>query len=192
MGSALAASIQGFLEEARFRLWSLAIQQRELKEVSSHPQAELVHSDQLISYLSQRLRKHPAWARGHELLSRAALKVQDYQLAYSSAQALLKLSKRGDGLSIATGHLLLGQCYLKQGQSSYASSAFMLAQKAISAAPSSKQRHTLENEIREDLAAAYILEERYPAALAELKLIPEDELTPEAASALAFLKQKSS
>jgi len=134
------------------------------------------HQETLLRSL---LRSAPTWALGHRYLSEVALRVDNIQLAYSSAviyERLVKNTVAERSAALA----LLGRCFLRRGECDRSLEYFMNAR---ALAPATAQ-------LSEDIAAAYVLKGMHSEACKELQSINPDELSAEGKAALSFVKGK--
>ncbi len=132
--------------------------------------------------LKQLLRSFPYWSRGHLLLAQLSIKLHDIASAYASAQAVLVL-ERG-GTSWHQAHGILGECYLAKSDS----------RRAISSIETALGGDLGENEklaFKENLAAAYLLDENHGKVLELINAIPVDKLSASGVALLRFVREKN-
>lgn len=125
------------------------------------------------------LRRFPYWSYGHRELALLALKRDNVGLAYSSAVVYEALCRKAPK-SRREGLLIIGQCFLKRGDSLRALSYFEHARSLGLDTP----------QLAEEIAAAYILRGKYVEALESLSQIQPELLSAEAKAALTFVRSK--
>jgi len=125
------------------------------------------------------LRRFPYWLEGHRELALLSLKRDNVALAYSSA-VIYEMLCRDIPKYRREGLLILGQCFLKRGDSHRAIRYFEEARSLGLTTP----------QLAEEIAAAHILRGSYQEALDSLLLIPSQSLSPEGKAALSFVRSK--
>ena len=133
-----------------------------------------------IALLRKLLRWYPRWEYGHLLLGDYSLALEDLSSAYASALAVLALTKRSSIREKAL--LLLAKCYVRGGS---VNKAEPLLKELLSEGDA-----TLHGEVREELAACFVAEERWQETLTLYNSVSENTLSVEIRSALALSRKK--
>ena len=131
----------------------------------------------LSAYLRSVLRNHPYWATGHLELAQLALSERDIPSAYASSLAVLALKSTGP--SFVRAKHLLGCCHLQSGA----------GEKAKQLLEEAKKLDADNAGITEDLAAACIALGDKHTARELLGAIPDDRISQEGKTALAYLRR---
>lgn len=126
------------------------------------------------------LRRFPFWARGHLALAEIALEIENIALAYSSALSY-QLLQGGDPGRSREALAILGQCFLKRGDSQRALEHLLHAQALGLRSP----------RIAEDIAAAHLLRGAYSEAHEILSQIPASKISAAGKAALHFTRSKT-
>lgn len=132
----------------------------------------------LRAWLRRCLIKVPYWSHGHLEFAKLSIQISELAYAYSSALAVLELSK--DLKERAAAQHVLGKCFL--GKSDFDSAQAYLERSA---------KFLPENfELKEDLAACYMGQKKFAEALNALVAIPQAQLSSSAKAVFEFLKSK--
>lgn len=130
----------------------------------------------LALWLMERLASYPYWANGHAELARIALRLDDIRRVYASALAIEQLSP-----SSTRAKFFTAVSYLRRG---FHAQAAHLLEELLKLEP--------ENfEVREELAAAYLVLGKESEVVALLDPIPYESLSRDGRAALSYAQKKA-
>ena len=132
-----------------------------------------------ILYLRSILRRAPTWAGGHLQLAERSLILDDVACAYASAHAALACDGVARSIREAAW-FVLGRCYLRRG----------MCERSLSFLTRAAELQGRETEVKEEIAAAVLLQGDRKEALRILEGLPSTKLSPAGAAALQFLRAK--
>lgn len=131
-----------------------------------------------VRWLREKLRRYPFWSAGHVALATVSLRCDDIGTAYASAIAALKITERGRVAERA--RIALGRAYLRRGD----------PRRAIETFETVLAGGSHDYSVIEDLAAAYLAEEKFTRTIELLESIPESDRSGEGITALSYARKR--